>query len=104
MGNNSSHNSIQNIILLAALSTSVVSVSYAYDILIPSDNYNYSYQNDISDWKDLAFHPSSDYQQLSTGNKKIETIIEFSKTVINNSKDIDNEYVDIVNENFWDLI
>jgi hypothetical protein len=103
MGNNT-YNLIPNIILLAALSTSVVSLSYTYDSLIPLQNHQYSYQNDISDWKDFAFHPSSDYQQISPNNQSIKTIIEFSRTVIENSKDIDSEYVDIVNANFWELI
>jgi hypothetical protein len=67
-------------------------------------NHNFSYQNNIADWKDYAFNQSVDYQLQDESMEKLQTIIDFSKKVLQNTKDIDNEFVNIVNENFWELI
>lgn len=103
MGNNS-YNSLPNIILLATLSASVVSLPYNFDSLIPQINHSYVCQNDIANWKDYALIQNYEYQQFSNDEKNLQTIIEFSRKVINNTKDIDREFVDIVNDKFWDLI
>lgn len=101
MGTN---NSLANIILLATISSSVISLSYDSDTLIPKENCNYSFQNNIADWKDYAFNQSVDYQLNNENMKKLQTVIDFSRKVLQSSKDIDSEFVDIVNENFWALI
>jgi hypothetical protein len=103
MGTNS-YNSLANFVILATISSSVLSLSYDSDSLIPKMNHNYNHQNNIADWKDNAFNLSSDYQIQNESLVKIQTIVEFSKKVLSNTKDIDSEYVDIVNENFWELI
>jgi hypothetical protein len=103
MGTNS-YNSLANLVILATISSSVISWSYDSDSLIPKLNHTYEYQNNISDWKDKAFNESSGYQLHDENLVKIQTIVEFSKKVLGNTKDIDNEFVDIVNENFWELI
>lgn len=95
---------LTNIIVLVAMSSTVVSLPYDVDSIIPQHNYDYHYEDNISDWKDKAFNSSSDYQMHDESFVKIQTIIEFSKRVLANTKDIDSEYVDIVNDNFWDLI
>lgn len=101
MGTNTS---LANIILLATMSSSVLSMNYELDTFIPKMNYKFSYQSGLTDWKDNAFNHSTDYQLLDESLINIQTIINFSKKVISNTKDIDNEFVDIVNDNFWDLI
>lgn len=101
MGTN---NSLANIILLATISSSVISLSYDSDTLIPKVNCNYSFQNNIADWKDYAFNQSVDYQLNNENMEKLQTLIDFSRKVLQSTKDIDSEFVDIVNENFWALI
>lgn len=103
MGTNT-YNSLANIVLLATISSSVISLSYDSDTLIPKMNHNYRFQNNIADWKDNAFNQSIDYQLQNESIEKLQTIIDFSKKVLQSTKDIDSEFVDIVNENFWDLI
>lgn len=103
MGTNT-YNSLANIILLATISSSVISLSYDSDALIPEMNHNYNFQINIADWKDNAFNQSVDYQLQDENIEKLQTIIDFSKKVLQNTKDIDSEFVDIVNENFWELI
>ena len=103
MGTNT-YNSLANIVLLATISSSVISLSYDSDNLIPKMNHNYSFQNNIADWKDFAFNQSVEYQLQDESMEKLQTIIDFSKKVLQNTKDIDSEFVDIVNDNFWELI
>lgn len=103
MGTNT-YNSLANIVLLATISSSVISLSYDSDTLIPKINHNYSFQNNIADWKDYAFNQSLDYQLQDESMEKLQMIIDFSKKVLQNTKDIDGEFVDIVNDNFWELI
>ena len=103
MGTNS-YNSLANIVLLATISSSVISLSYDSDTLIPKMNHNYNFQNNIAEWKDYAFNQSADYKLQSESMEKLQTIIDFSKRVLQNTKDIDSEFVDIVNDNFWELI
>jgi hypothetical protein len=98
------YNSLANIVLLATISSSVISLSYDSDTLIPKMNHNYSFQNNIADWKDFAFNQSVDYHLQDESMEKLQTIIDFSKKVLQNTKDIDSEFVDIVNDNFWELI
>ena len=100
----SSYNSLANFVILATISSSVISLSYDSDSLIPKMNHSYNHQNNIADWKDNAFNLSSDYQLQDENIIKIQTIVEFSKKVLGSTKDIDREFVDIVNENFWELI
>lgn len=103
MGNNS-YNSLANVILMATLSASVVSLPFNFDSMIPKINHNYVCPNDIANWKDNAIIPSYEYQQFSNDEENLQIIIEFSRKVIDNTKDIDREFVDIVNDKFWDLI
>ena len=103
MGTNT-YNSLANIVLLATISSSVISLSYDSDSLIPKMNHKFSYQSNIADWKDYAFNHSVDYKLQDESMEKLQTIIDFSKKVLQNTKDIDSEFVDIVNENFWELI
>jgi hypothetical protein len=98
------YNSLANIVLLATISSSVISLSYDSDNLIPKMNHNYSFQNNIPDWNNLAFNQSVDYKLQDESMEKLQTIMDFSKKVIQNTKDIDSEFVDIVNDNFWELI
>jgi hypothetical protein len=100
MGTNS-YNSLANFVILATLSSSVLSLSYDSDSLIPKMNHSYNHLYNIADWKDNAFNL---YQIQDENLIKIQTIVEFSKKVLGNTKDIDREFVDIVNENFWELI
>jgi len=103
----STYKSLANLIATissSVISSSVISLSYDLDILIPKMNHNYSFQNSIADWKDYAFNQSVDYQLQNESIEKLQTIIDFYKKVLQNTKDIDSEFVDIVNVNFWELI
>lgn len=99
-----SYNSLASIVLLATISSSVISLSYDSDTLIPKMNHNYSFHRNIADWKDNAFDQPLDYQLQNENVEKLQTIIDFSKKVLQNTKDIDSEFVNIVNDNFWELI
>lgn len=103
MGTNS-YNSLANFVILASFSSSVLSLSYDSDSLIPKLNHSYNHQFNVADWKDNAFNLTSEYQLQDENLIKIQTIVEFSRKVLGNTKDIDSEFVDIVNENFWELI
>jgi len=98
------NNSLANIVLLATISSSVISLPYDTDNLIPKMNHNYWHENNIADWKDNAFNQSFDYQIPDEDMIKLQTIIEFSERILVNTKDIDSEFVDIVNEKFWELL
>ena len=52
----SSYNSLANFVILATISSSVISLSYDSDSLIPKMNHSYNHQNNIADWKDNAFN------------------------------------------------
>lgn len=100
-----SNSTITNLILMATISSSVISLSYdSQDSLIPKDEATYTIMKNIAEWKDNAFNTLPDYTLPNEEQEKIQTIVGFSHMVLSNSTDIDSEYVDIVNENFWDLI
>lgn len=101
MGTNTT---LTSFVILATLSSSVISLPYDSSSLIPETISQYTCQNSIADWKDNAFNSSSGYHLQEEYPIKIKTIIDFSRKIVENSIDIENEYVDIVNENFWDLI
>ena len=102
---NSSNSSLSNLVVLASLSSTVLSLSYDdTTTLIPEVKPDYSQHVNLSDWKDNAFNTSTDYTIQDDYSEKIQTILRFSKKILNNSKDLDSEYVDIVNENFSDLV
>jgi hypothetical protein len=100
-----SNSTLTNLILMATISSSVISLSYdSPDSLIPKYEAKYIHMNNIAEWKDNAFNTLPDYSLPNEEQEKIQTIVGFSHMVLSNSSDIDSEYVDIVNENFWDLI
>lgn len=102
---NSSNSSLTNLVVLAALSSTVVSLSYDDSTsLIPEVKPEYESHVNLSDWKDGAFNISTDYTIQDDYTEKIQSILNFSKKILDNSKDLDSEYVDIVNENFWDIV
>lgn len=101
MGTNSS---LTNLVVLATISSSVLTLSYEMTSSLPKRNVDYEFNQDVSDWRNNAFHYSNNYTFLHEFSEKISAVLSFSKTIIENSKDLDSEIVDIVNENFWDLI
>ncbi len=96
--------SVNNLILFASISSSILSMSYDSETLIPQKEANYNYEHSLVDWKDDAFNHTYNYSFQDVNNVKIKSIIELSKKLMDKSHDIDNEFVDIVNEKFWDLI
>lgn len=101
MGTNSS---LANLVVLATISSSILTLSYDMNNSLPKSNVDYEFGSDVSDWKHNAFHHSANYTFLDESSDKILAVLSFSKTIIENSQDLDGEIVDIVNENFWDLI
>ena len=100
-----SNSSLSNLIVLATLSSSVVSLPYEdFTSPIPDSKTDYSRQMMSGDWKDNAFVESTDYSIKNDVAERIQTILNFSKNVSYNSKDLDSEFIDIVNEHFWELI
>ncbi len=100
-----SNTSLSNLIIIATLSSSVVSLSLETDSsLIPQQEVAFENNVNIADWKDNAFNPSFDYSFHDEDVEKINTMISFTKNLLKNTKDIESEFVDIVNDNFWDLI
>jgi hypothetical protein len=100
-----SNSTLTNLMLLATISSSVISLSYdSPDSLMPMHEATYTHMINIAEWKDNAFNTLPDYSLPNEEQEKIQTIIGFSHQVLSNSTDIESEYVDIVNENFWDLI
>jgi hypothetical protein len=93
-----------NIIIFVALSSSVVSLPYEHDELIPSMNYQYPYQDNISNWKENSFNNFEGYLTQNVDARNILAILEFSNKILRDSQDIDIEFVEIVNQNFWELI
>lgn len=97
--------SLSNLVILATLSSSVVSLSHETEsYLLPRHEATLEHHVNIADWKDNAFNPSHDYSFHNEDVEKINTLILFTQNLLENSKDIESEYVDIVNANFWDLI
>lgn len=96
--------SLTNLVLFATISSSVLTLSYEMNNSVPKCNVDYAYSQDVSDWRNKAFHHSTNYTFLEEFSDKISVVLSFSKTIIENSRDIDSEIVDIVNDNFWDLI
>jgi|GEM_PF-1293871 len=98
--------SIPNLLFLATLSSSVVSLNLGIEnYLAPQIEAKIEFcVDDIADWKDKAFKDSNDYNFRNEDVEKINTIISFTQNLLENSKDIESEFVDIVNDNFWDLI
>lgn len=96
--------SITNLVVIATISSSVLTLSYDMNNSLPKNKVDYEYGQDVSDWKHNAFHHSTNYTFLDEFSDKFSTVLSFSKTMIENSQDLDCEIVDIVNENFWDLI
>lgn len=100
-----SNSSFANLILLATISTSVISLPYeSKDSLLTNHEVNYNHMKSIAEWKDSAFNALPDYSTQKEDESKIQTIIGFSHKVLSESTDIDSEFVDIVNDNFWDLV
>lgn len=97
--------SLSNLVVLATLSSSVVSTSLeAESYLAPMCEANFDYHIHIAEWRDNAFNKSHDYTFHDEDVDKINTMISFTKNLLENSRDIESEFVDIVNDNFWDLI
>jgi len=97
--------SLSNLVILATLSSSVVSFSHeADDLSTPQLKPEIENYMEISDWRDKAFNQSYDYNLHDKDVDKLNTMISFTKNLLENSTDIESEFVDIVNENFWDLI
>ena len=97
---------IKNLILLSALSTSVIPVSYEIDreSITPSIEVKYTFdENKTYDYKKIE--DNSSLELNSQGDmEKIGIVISFSKELVENLKDMDSEFIEIVNNNFWDLI
>ncbi len=101
----STNTSLSNLVVLATLSSSVVSLNYDSEYYIASiPEANFEHHIDIADWKDKAFNESYDYSFHNEDVEKLNTMISFTKNLLENSKDIESEFVDIVNDHFWDLI
>ena len=97
--------SLSNLVILATLSSSVVSLNYeTVSYLTPQHEVKFEHYVDIANWKDNAFNQSYDYSFHNEDVENINTMISFTQNLLENSKDIDGEFVDIVNDNFWDLI
>lgn len=102
---NLSNSSLSNLVMLATLSSSVISLSYDDSSnLLPEVEVQYQHHFNVADWKENAFNVSSDYTIQDEYAEKVQAIIGFSKKVLDNSTDLDSEYLEIVNENFWDLV
>lgn len=100
-----SNTSLSNLVILATLSSSVVSLSHETEsYLNPQLEAKFEHHSNIADWKDNAFNSSFDYSFHDEDTEKINTMVSFTEKLLKNSKDIDSEFVDIVNDNFWDLI
>ncbi len=99
------NSSLSNLVILATLSSSVVSLNHETEsYLTPQNEAKFEHHVDIADWKDKAFKESYDYSFHNEDVDKMNTMILFTKNLLENSKDIESEFVDIVNDNFWDLI
>lgn len=97
--------SLSNLVILATLSSSVVSLSHESEsYLTPQYEAKFEHHVNIADWKDNAFNSSFDYSFHNEDVEKINTMVSLTKNLLENSKDIESEFVDIVNDNFWDLI
>jgi|SRR5690606_14981850 len=98
-------NTSLNLIVLATLSTSVVSLGHEIENqLTPQYEAKFDYNTNIADWKDNAFNSSIDYSFHNEDVDRMNTMLSFTKNLLENSKDIESEFVDIVNDNFWNLI
>jgi hypothetical protein len=97
--------SLSNLVILATLSSSVVSLNHETEsYLTPQHEAKFVHHVNIADWKDNAFNQSYEYSFHVENVERINTMISFTQNLLENSKDIESEYVDIVNDNFWDLI
>ena len=97
--------SLSNLVVLATLSSSVVSTSIETEnYLTPMLEANFEHHFHIADWRENAFNRPHDYSFHNKDAEKINSMISLSKSLLEKSKDIESEFVDIVNDNFWDLI
>lgn len=102
----STNSSLSNIVLMATLSASVVSLGHeAEGYLTPQKEATYTqHAADIANWRDNAFSAPYDSSLHLEDYDKVMTMINFTTNLLNNTENIDSEFVDIVNDNFWDLI
>ena len=99
------NSSLTKLILMATISSSVISLSYdSPDSLIPKYEAKYNHMKSIAEWKDNAFNTLPEYSLQNEDDLKIQSIIGFSSNVLSNSTGLDSEFADIVNDNFWNLI
>lgn len=100
-----SNTSLSNLVILATLSSSVVSLNHETEsYLTPHAKAKFEHYVNIADWKDKAFNESYNYSFHNEDVEKINIMTSFTQNLLENSKNIESEFVDIVNDNFWDLI
>ncbi len=95
--------STSNLLVLASISSSVLTLPYETDYIL-HNNASYEYSQDVTEWSTSVFQNSFDSIVSNVNYEKYKTLLVFSKTLIEHSRDIESEIVDLVNENFWDLI
>lgn len=95
--------SISNLLVLASISSSVLTLPYESGINL-NKNASYEYCQDLTDWSANVFRFPFDIIASNENNEKFKMLLVFSNILVENSRDIDAEIVDLVNENFWDLI
>lgn len=96
---------IRSLILLSALSSSILPVSYEINRSItPSIEATYKFDK-ATTWDYREIDNKSNFEL----NNRIETekmniILSFSKELVDNLTEMDSEFIEIVNSNFWDLL
>lgn len=102
---NNSSSTITNLVVLATLSSTALSVQYeSNENLIPDQDFNFGAPTVyLENWKDQAFN-TANYIISDENTEKTQIVLDFSEKILNESKELDNEFADLVNENFWDLI
>lgn len=94
---------IKNLILLSAISSTVIPVSYEIKSNAePTEIVSY----DFSKKERIIYETLSDTYSIFDNNEleKTDIIVSFSQELANNLTEMDSEFVEIINNNIWDLL
>lgn len=97
---------ITNLLLLSALSSTVVSLSYENSQNIaPTEVTQYKFKENKT-WSYNSILENNIYNTpyLSEEQNKINAILKFSNELVSSNVTLDPEFSKIVDDNFWDLL
>ena len=93
-----------NLLLLATMGTSTLSIPFDYNISNMKYEINYLNTFQPQELTETLFTAPSEYNSTMSNIEDIKEIINFSRKLITRSTDLESKYSDVVDKHFWDLI